>query len=41
VMTIVSERPFRRPHGRIVLNDPALGIRSTVAPGIASIASRR
>jgi yecA family protein len=41
VMTIVSERPFRRPLGRIVLNDPALGIRTTVAPEIASIASRR
>lgn len=40
VMTIVTERPSRRPHGRIVLNDPALGIRTTVAPGIAGMASR-
>jgi yecA family protein len=40
VMTIVTERPSRRPLGRIVLNDPALGIRASATSGIARLASR-
>jgi yecA family protein len=40
VMTIVAERASRRPLGRTVLNDPALGIRATVAPGIPRMGPR-
>ena len=40
VMTIVTERPSRRPLGRGVLNDPALGIRAAVTSGVTHMATR-
>jgi yecA family protein len=39
VMTIVTERPSRRPLGRSVIKDPALGIRAPVTSGIAHMNS--
>jgi yecA family protein len=40
VMTIVTERPSRRPLGRGALNDPAPAIRATGTSGIAHMAAR-
>lgn len=39
VMTIVTERPSRRPAARSTINDPALGIRAPVTSGIAHMNS--
>lgn len=39
VARIMTERPSRGPHGRIVPNDPALGTRATGAAGVARKAS--